>query len=196
MKKLFTALTLMLILGTMAACGSKETDSKEKVNNKESESTAERVTPKESTPTTTFENGTLETDDFSLTIYKTEIIQSPSEDRPGLFVTFKLTNKTKDQDVIPNETLVNFRVQQESDTSRIDLMDNYFFLDAFGDEDDIETYNKMVDLDNASADALLPGKSIEFVDAYELDNDQNDVTFIGIDQDTFAEVGKHTVKLQ
>ena len=91
----------------------------------------------------------------------------------------------KNKDIVPDDTLVYLLAQQENGTSRIDLSENYHFLDAFGSEDDIETYNKMVDLDNAGSNALLPGKSVEYVVAYGLDNDTHDVTFTAIDQNTF-----------
>lgn len=188
-------LWLLLIL-VLAACGSSTGGEEKPKEDKGGETTAEKNIVEEPEPTTTFENGTLETDKFTLKIAKTEIIQSPMESNPGLFVTFKLTNKTQDEDVIPNETLGFLMARQENETSRIDLMDNYHFLDAFGDEDDVETYNKMVDLDNASANALLPGKSIEFVEAYGLDNDQYDVVFTGYDDVTATEVGEYTVKLK
>lgn len=199
LKKLISTLAFLFVLGILTACGSEDdAKPKEKEIDEGSEMTAERVVAEEDNTeiTTTFENGILETEIFSLEISKAEIIQSPMEDKPGLFVTFSLDNKSADQDVIPNETLSYLNLQQESETSRIDLMEGYHFLDAFGDEDDVETYNKMVDLANSSSNALLPGKSIEFVEAYELDNETHDVTFIGLDENTFEEVGKHTVKLK
>lgn len=193
MKKLGVLFLSALIL---SACQSEE--GKEPVTESEAnqEVAADQVdsVEAEAEPTTLFENGTLETDKFNLTISKTEVIQSPMEEKPGLYVTFNLTNKTDNEDVVPIETLAHLRAQQENETSRIDLVENYHFLDAFGD--DTETYNKMVDLDNASSNALLPGKSVDFVAAYSLDNDTNEVTFIGIDTTTFAEVGTHKIKLK
>lgn len=197
MKKFLLSSAAVLFALGLSACGSEDTSApKEKEANQSSETTAKQVTDEKKAPTTTFQNGTLETEKFSLTISKTEIIQSPMEDKPGLFVTFTLTNKTKDEDVVPNDTLVNLLAQQENGTSRVDLSENYYFLDAFGGEDDVDTYNKMVDLDNASADTLLPGKTVEFVAAYTLDNNTHDVTFTGMDQNTFEEVGKYTVNLK
>ncbi|MGW6384965.1 DUF5067 domain-containing protein [Peribacillus butanolivorans] len=194
MKKIFVLLFVMFLL---TACGKAE-EGKEDTQDKSNinETTAKTATMETTEPTITFEDGTIQTENFSLAISETKIIQSPMESNPGLYVTFTLTNKTKHEDIVPDETLVNILAQQENGTSRIDLSENYHFLDAFGSEDDIETYNKMVDLDNASSNALLPGKSIEFVAAYGLDNDIHDVTFTAIDQNTFEQVGKFNVKLK
>ncbi|MGG0284144.1 DUF5067 domain-containing protein [Peribacillus butanolivorans] len=191
MKKLFVLLFVMIML---TACDN-NLDTQEKTSNNET-TTAETATEETAEPTITFEDGTVNTEDFSLAISETKIIQSPMEDNPGLYVTFTLTNKTKDKDIVPDDTLMSLLAQQENGTSRIDLSENYHFLDAFGSEDDIETYNKMVDLDNAGSNALLPGKSVEYVAAYELDNDTHDVTFTAIDQNTFEQVGKYIVKLK
>lgn len=186
MKKL-----LILLLGTLllVSCQSgKDTDKRSK------EKTDGDVVVENTESTIKFQDGTLETDKFNLTILKTEVIQSQAEDKPGLFITYNLTNKTKNEDIVPSDTLMYLTVQQDNETSRVELVDNYHFLDAFGD--DTSTYNKMVDLENASENALLPGKSVDFVAAYGLDNDTYDVTFSGIDQDTFKEVGKHTIKIK
>lgn len=191
MKKLVALIIGVLLL---TACQSK--DASEPVNKEGSsqEKPVEQNKGKEVTSQIKFENGNLETDKFSLTISKTEVIQSPMEDKPGLFVTFNLKNKTENEDIVPREVLDYFKAQQENETSRIDLVRNYYFLDAFGD--DTETYNKMVDLSNANSNALLPGKSIDIVDAYALDNDTHDVTFIGVDQNTNEEIGKHTINIK
>lgn len=191
MRKLGVLIIGMLLL---TACQSK--DASEPVNKEvpSQEKSVEQDSGKEVTSQMKFENGTLETDKFSLTISKTEVIQSPMENKPGLFVTFNLANKTENEDIVPREVLEYLKAQQENETSRIDLVRHYYFLDAFGD--DTETYNKMVDLSNANKNALLPGKSIEIVDAYALDNDTHDVTFIGVDQNTNDEIGKHTVKIK
>lgn len=193
MKKILVILSFSVMI-LLTACGN-NLDTQDKSSNKET-TTAETATEETLEPTITFENGTVETEDFSLAISETKLIQSPMEANPGLFVTFTLTNKTKDKDIVPDDTLMSLLAQQENGTSRIDLDENYHFLDAFGSEDDIETYNKMVDLDNAGSNALLPGKSVEYVAAYGLDNDTHDVTFTAIDQSTLEQVGKYKVKLK
>ncbi|WP_258832834.1 DUF5067 domain-containing protein [Peribacillus frigoritolerans] len=192
MKKILVILSLSVMI-LLTACGN-NLDTQGKSSNKET--TTAETAEETLKPTITFENGTVETEDFSLAISETKLIQSPMEANPGLFVTFTLTNKTKDKDIVPDDTLMNLLAQQENGTSRIDLEENYHFLDAFGSEDDIETYNKMVDLDNAGSNALLPGKSVEYVAAYGLDNDTHDVTFTAIDQSTLEQVGKYKVKLK
>lgn len=186
------SLLILLATGLLTACGSEEV-SEPKEDQKENKTVVEKVVEEEPAPSATFENGTLETERYSLTISKTEVIQSPMETNPGLYVTFELTNKTEDEDIIPNNALFDLHVKQENDTSRIDLVNDYHFLDAFGN--DTETYNKMVDLDNASANALLPGKTVQFVEAYSLDNDSYNVTFTGIDVMTLKEVGEYVVEL-
>lgn len=197
MKKILLAMGIAGII--LSGCGSDEVTNeepkKEESNQEEvSKTSAEKVTIEEPTTTATFENGTFETEKYSLTISKAEVIQSPMEQKPGLYVTFKLTNKMEDEDIIPNNVLFDLHVTQENETSRIDLLNNYHFLDAFGD--DTESYNKQVDLSNASANALLPGKTVEFVNAYTLDNDSHNVVFSGIDVMTLEEVGEHVVELK
>ncbi|MFE4145128.1 DUF5067 domain-containing protein [Peribacillus sp. YIM B13472] len=92
MKKILIILSVMILL---TACGN-NLDTQDKRNNNET-TTAETATEETLEPTITFENGNLETEDFSLAISETKIIQSPMEANPGLFVTFTLTNKTKDK---------------------------------------------------------------------------------------------------
>lgn len=193
MKKwLVLLLTLMLIVFT----GCNNSDNGSKATDNRQDSSTEETTQEEVEPSIMFENGTLEADDFTLTIKSTEVIQSPMEDNPGLFVTFTLTNKTEDTDVVPNDVLIYLAATQVNETSRVDLSSNYYFLDAFGSEDDVDTYNKMVDLDNASSNALLPGKTVDFVEAYTLDNDSEDVTFTGLDPVTSEPVGEYVVTLK
>lgn len=182
-----------LLFGTMilTGCGGNETTT---VNDEESKTAAKPLEAEEQIPPATFENGTLETEKYKLTISKAELIQSPMEDNPGLFVTFELTNKTEDEDVVPEDVLMDLAAYQENETSRVELNPNYYFLDAFGD--DTETYNKMVDISNASGHALLPGKTVEFSEGYTLNNDTFPVKFHGIDSNTFGVVGSYTVELK
>ncbi|MCA1029210.1 DUF5067 domain-containing protein [Cytobacillus kochii] len=186
-------LFLMIGMGMfLTACGSNEEAEPKKENEPIQ---AEKVVAEENESNSTFENGVLETEKYTLSVEKTEVIQSPMEDKPGLFITFNLTNKTQDEDIVPDESLGQLLFQQENETSRVDLFSNYHFLDAFGE--DTETYNKMVDLSNANANALLPGKSVEFVQAYTLDNEDNDVTFVGVDEITLEPLGdKQTIKIK
>ncbi|AMW99290.1 DUF5067 domain-containing protein [Rummeliibacillus stabekisii] len=191
MKKILTSIILLSAL-IVAGCGN-NTGSETKEQNK---SAAEKTTVDAPKPTSTFKNGVLETNNYTLKITKSEIIKSPMENKPGLFITYELTNNTDDTNVVPNDTLLNLVPSQENDTSKVELEGNYYFLDAFGDEDDTETYNKMVDLDNASANELLPGKTVKFVEAYGLDNDTHPVVFTGVDADTLSEIGTYKVELK
>lgn len=144
-------------------------------------------------PKTTFSENVLENEHFILTIEKSEIIQSPLESSAGLFVTYNLTNKSNEEEILPLDTLLWMRLEQKNETSRIILDSMYHFLDAFGD--DTKTYNEMVNKSNSRSDYLLPGKTIELVEAYTLDNTEYPVTFVGLDYETYEEVGNYIVNL-
>lgn len=122
MKKILVILSLSVMI-LLTAYGN-NLDTQDKSSNKET-TTAETATQETLEPTITFENGTVETEDFSLAISETKLIQSPMEANPGLFVTFTLTNKTKDKDIVPDDTLMSLLAQQENGTSRIDLDENF-----------------------------------------------------------------------
>ena len=142
-------------------------------------------------PESTFGDGILETDSFRLSIEKAEVIYSLMEEEPGLYVTFSLENKSSDQEVIPIETLDWIQLEQKNDTSRIALNENYHYLDAFGDD----LYNEMVDKSNATSNALLPEKTIEFVNGYTLDNESHSVEVVGVSPLTGETLGKYTIDL-
>lgn len=141
---------------------------------------------------TTFEGNVLENDSFRLSIENAELIESPAEGKSGLFLTFLLKNKSETEEIVPIETLEWIQVEQENETSRIILDNRYHFLDAFGDE----MYNNMVEKDNATRDYLLPGKEIEFVTAYNLDNTTHPVKLVGLNHVTNKEIGNYLIKLE
>lgn len=187
MKKSLLALMATATL-TLAACGNDSTKEENTGSTVATESTKET----EPETTATFKDGVLETENFKLTIQKSEVIKSPSEDQEGLFITYKLEN-TNDGDVIPRDTLDYLIATQENETSRVTLENNYYFLDAYGDDPKI--YNKMVDIDNATANALLPGKTVEFQNAIYLDNREKPVVITAND-DLGNEVGTYEIKVK
>ena len=193
MKKIGTLLILVFLL-IVAGCGNNEKNIEKEVATQTAKNNT-NIT-KEQKSTATFKDGVLETKDYTLKIFKSEVIKSPMEEKKGLFVTFKLTNKSDSSNIVPDDTIPNLIVSQENDTSKVELADNYYFLDAFGGEDDTVTYNKMVELDNASANELLPGKTVNFVVAYGLDNDTQPVTFTAMDLNLGDELGTYKVVLK
>lgn len=177
---------LFLIIGSvMLASCSAEYDAEEESNSP--------VVGQVITPDTTFTENVLENDHFILEIEKVEVIQSPAESNPGLFVTYRLTNKSDSEELLPLDTLLWIELEQHNETSRVILDSMYHFLDAFGD--DTGTYNEMVDKSNSRNNYLLPGKTIEVVEAYTLNNNEFPVTFRGLDYDTFEEVGRYIFNL-
>lgn len=166
--------------------GKVETPSEEVVA---ADETAEEV---EQEPSATFKGGSLETPQFKMSIKKTELIQSQGYDEAGLFVTYELENTTDDTEIVPADLFSYFLATQENDTSRVDLSNDYLFLDAFGDE----RYNEMVDKDNANSNALLPGKKVEVYDAYTLDNREKPVVFSVDDIVSGESLGEYKIELK
>lgn len=187
MMKNYVLASMAALTFILGACGNESETKKEETTN-----TTETATEETPESTVAFENGVLETDTFKLSIKDAEVIKSPAEDSDGLFITYELENKG-DSDIVPKETLNYLVVTQENDTSKVTLENNYYFLDAYGD--DPETYNKMVDIDNATANALLPGKTVEFQNAIYLDNHDKPVVMTATDE-TGIEVGTYEITVK
>lgn len=178
----FAIVMLLVVSATvLTACGKEDAKEVQSTSYKEEQKT-----------NATFDDGILETDTFKLSVKKSEVIKSPTEESEGLFITYELENKS-DSDIVPREVLNYLVATQENDTSRINLENNYYFLDAFGD--DPTTYNKMVDIDNATANALLPGKTVEFQNAIYLDNHDKPVVMTATD-DAGVEIGSYEVTVE
>lgn len=170
MNSTIRVVAILLLAATLVACSnsnqSTTSDLKSENNNTEKASVA------------SFKDGTLTTEEFTLAYKNSEIIKSPSESGYGLYVVYDLQNNS-DIPILPQDILINnITIQQTTDTSIVDLEDNYFDLDAFGD--DTETYNKQVTLSNALDDQLLPGKTVEIHGTYSLNNIDSPVKFIGL----------------
>lgn len=174
MKQLIFWIGGLILVSTSLILGGCTTNEVEKSNetkvSKEESVAAEEI---EYESSAIFENGVLETPQFKMSIKKVEIIQSEGYDSPGLFVTYELENTTEDVEIVPADLFSYFLATQENDTSRVNLTNDYLFLDAFGDEN----YNEMVDKANSANDALLPGKTIEIYDGFQLDNKDKSVVF-------------------
>lgn len=191
MKKLYILLIAVMLLVVVSGCGK----SAEKEKTTSTTAVDNSNTNKEVKTNITFKDGVLSTDDYELTIKKSEVIQSPSENNPGLFVTFELKNKT-DTDLDPSLAIDSLIATQENENTRSQLESNYSYLDAFGGENDVDKYNEMVDLANKQGDAVLSEKTAEKVEAYVLDNKNNHVIFEAIDSSTGKSIGNYEVKLK
>ncbi|MEK0176173.1 DUF5067 domain-containing protein [Tetragenococcus halophilus] len=171
MKKYVLGFLLVSSLG-LAACTSNDSE-EASVSAQSTEQTTTESTEEE--PEATFEDGVFDNDSFTLTYEDAQIINSPMEDGPGLYVTYTLKNKL-DENINPQEILDTVVIAtQENDTSEVDLPNNYYSLDAFGPEEDTDTYNEQVDKENAVSDDLKPGKEVEIVNSFGLDNKENPV---------------------
>lgn len=152
----------MLLVSTLLASCSKDEPSQE-INSSNSE-TVESTLSQDSI----FEDGVLESENFTLKVTNSQTIKSPYYEEFGLFVTFDLTNNSEEA-IIPDEILMNHIImKQKNDTSVVELDNYYDFENSFGD--DIDTYNQQVEKYNSMSDELLPGKKVEIYGAYTLDN--------------------------
>lgn len=188
MKKIMLGIATLLLAFGMAACGEngKVTKSETKVSKKQSV---------QKDNNTSFKRGILKTKKFTLKILKSELIKSKMEDHKGLFVTYEIRNTSKEK-IVPNDTLLNFKVTQNSDTSEIELESNYYFYDAFAPEEDTKTYNSMLDKGKLGDNSLLPGKTTKFYVAYSLDNDKKPIIFTALDPINYKEIGQYKVNLK
>lgn len=120
----------------------------------------------------TFKDGVLETQTYKLKIKNTEIIQSASAEKPGLYVTFELTNKSEET-LRPFDVLCDIGFKQKTKSSLVEMTSGYRSFDAFGE--DSESVNLMTERQNALSDDLEPGKTVEIFNAYSLDNPTDEV---------------------
>lgn len=165
-------ITLVLLLSSsllFAACNNNNTgdtvDSSSRVETKTSKEKVDK-------DNISFKDGVLETKDYKLKIKNTEKIQSPSVDKPGLYVTYELTNKSKDT-LTPFKVLYDIIFKQKTETSLVKMSAGYHSSDAFGE--DTESVNLMLERQNSLNNELLPEKTVEIYEAYSLDNATDEV---------------------
>ncbi len=174
---------LLLLSFSLIGCKSPESNS-----TPPKESTTITTTTQESA---TFKDGILTTPEFKLAIKDKEIIKSPSEENDGLYITYELTN-TSDATLVPLTVVTNhLKVKQKTATSLITLKNDYHHLDAFGVDD--EKHDAQVEKVNDSQNELLPDKTIAVIQAYSLDNMDDDVEIIASAAE--KELGSLTIKL-
>lgn len=187
MKKIVFVCFMFLIVFSLVACG-------ESTKTNSSESNAEKKEQSKKNNTSSFKDGIFKTKDYTLKIINSKIIKSKMEDSEGLFITYEITNESNKK-IVPEDTLLNLKVVQNSDTSEIELEDNYYFYDAFGPEEDTKTYNEMLDKGKLGENNLLPHKTTKFYKAYSLDNDKKQVVVTAIDPITYKEIDSHKINL-
>ena len=143
-----------------------------------------------------FEDGTLENDDFTLSYDEAKIINSPQEGEPGLYITYTLENKSNDS-IYPEEIFGDYIImEQENDSSLSKLDNSYYSTDAFAPVEDTEKYNDQIDKENKASDELKPDKEETYVEAYYLDNKNNDVLMSAItDSETEEYSSPYEIKL-
>lgn len=186
---LLTILTSALLFG----CGKEEADPVEKEKEEVQATTESKADDaNKQTSTASFIDGKLDTPLFTMTIVKTEVIQSQGYTDPGLFVTYKLENKSDNVKIVPADLFEHFIATQENTTSNVTLTNQYDFLDAFGDD----RYNEMVKKNNANMHQLLPGKAVEVYDAFTLDNKVNPVQMTVKDATTGEVLGAYQIDLK
>lgn len=162
MKKLVLGMILFCSVG-LSACSKKE-DAATAASTKQTTTETTQEKPK-----VTFKDGTLENDDFKIEYKDTYIINSPQEGEPGLYVTYKFTNKSKEK-INPADTLDKYvSLSQQNDTSEIDLDNNYYTWDVFEDDD------KLGKMESDGENDLLPGKTVDAAQGYYFDNKDHPV---------------------
>ncbi|MBO1306830.1 DUF5067 domain-containing protein [Enterococcus sp. 669A] len=119
-----------------------------------------------------FKAGVLETQTYKLKIINTEIIQSASAEKPGLYVSFELTNKSEET-LRPFDVLYDIGFKQQTAASSMEMTSGYRSFDAFGQ--DAKSVNIMTERQNALSDDLEPGKTMKIYNAYSLDNPTDEV---------------------
>lgn len=187
----------LLVCGiTLAGCSDNEENAGVASSNTEVTVQDTDFSEEDSTEEMSFKNGTLETEEFKLSYDKAKIINSFMEDGSGIYITYKLENKS-DENIIPSEVLSqNLLLSQENDTSEVELDPGYDTLNAFADEGDSERYNEQIDIDEEADNALKPGKEVEVVDSYYLDNKDYPIKMQAIyDEETDELSDSYEVKL-
>lgn len=195
-KKLGYSLLILCSIGLMAC--SKEDTNASKQNDDDNLSQSEWVKKnkpeKNSTNSATFKKGIYKTEKYTLTINSSSIVKSPAERKEGLLVNYTFTNNTDDEEIVPADIIgINLVFKQKNNTSNVTIARNYHILDINGD--DVENYNEMVEKSNISSQAILPGKSVEVIDGYSIDNIKSPVEVTALDPDDYHEIGTFEIKL-
>lgn len=182
------------ILGLSLVCGLILVGCNNK--NEVSESTEQSVVETtESTiekPSATFEDGVITTDDFKLTLKNKQIVKSPTESGYGLYVVFDFTNTSEEDTMIPDDVINEVIImEQTTDTSVFELANNYFTDDAFGSGAEIE--NQQMEKEKFTYNELLPGKTVEAIAAYSLEDTESPVEMKVIFND--EKLGSLTIEL-
>lgn len=174
-------ITLVLLLSStllFAACNNNNDDDTVDSSVKHETKASKEKDEKEDI---SFKDGVLETKDYQLKIKNTEIIQSPSVEKPGLYVTYELTNKSEDT-LTPFKVLYDIGFKQKTETSLVKMSAGYHSFDAFGE--DTDSMNRITERQNALSNELLPGKTVEIYEAYSLDNVNDEVQVLPDIDDT------------
>lgn len=189
MKKILMGFGVLFLSLELVACSNTAAS-----DNSESENVKSDTQKKESS-NVTFKNGVYQTKEFKLTLKDSKIIHSVTEGKPGLFLIYEVTNYNKEKTIVPNDLSLNFEFKQQNDTSLVTLEDNYYYYDAFGEENSTEESKKNLKLASSITNELLPGKTTTFATAYSLDNDSKPVEITALDNKTFEPIGTYKLTM-
>lgn len=182
-------ITLFSII-LLAGCEKSETSETATTKNTASSTTATFESSKEIEAT--FENGILNSQNYNLDFKKAQIVKSPTESGYGLYIVFDITNNSNEDTIVPydviEETIV---MEQTTDTSVFELANNYFTDDVFGD--DVETQNQQMEKEKFTYNELLPGKTVEAIEAYSLEDIEHPVEMTVFFNDT--KIGSMTIEI-
>lgn len=194
MKKIILGCLLLVSLVGMGACGNDKNNSTE--NKKESTSTTTKSTTVETASNATKSSDpskdkwTFKDDIFSAGILtykitKTEVRDATSEGKKALVVYTDVTNNS-DKEQKPSNVYMVLHAYQKTDTSNKQLNPGAVALDD-------NAKNPLQVEEDALNDSLLPGKTVNAVIIFTLEN-ENQVT-LKFDDADFNNIGEKTINV-
>lgn len=192
MKKLVLVLAVTMLSISLAGCSPNSNTSKSATDKATSEP-AEKAT-------SSFKDSVFKTKEYSLTITKEQVVKDKQQGDTGLIVWYTVKNIGKGNNVTGTDSIANLTFSQSDGSSIAELQDGFDAAGALypdgSNNEQIDKYNAMNKLQEKADSKILPGKTVETFNAYELDNATHAVTVKAVDPKTLKKVGSMTIKLK